>query len=263
VALAWVLNGFWLIHADRAAVAARPAGEGLDRLAISTLPQFQKTVSHLLDTYPTNELYISLDTASLTAKAGRALQAISWSEPPTLTLFVLGQPAIYAHSETSAIPLSARAAQINYPDNDTLAFDVIPAYTRAQLADTPRYAVDWPTAQGLTLLGYDVENTPPTLTTYWLMEALAEERGQWLYAPYAHLINRAGQMVANVGGPGLPGYYYRPAEAHLIRMALPELPPGEYQLEVGLYDGVHGLGATFLPPAAPPQPAYTASLIWP
>ena len=35
---------------------------------------------------------------------------------------------------------------------------------------------------------------------------------------------------------------------------------GAYTLELGLYDGVHGVGTTFFPPDDIPQPFYRATI---
>ncbi len=115
----------------------------------------------------------------------------------------------------------------------------------------------------MTLIGYDLSPTGHQLTVYWLIEALAEERNGWLYAPYAHLINAQGRQAANVSAPGLSGHYYRLGDVYLYRIDLPDLPAGDYQLELGLFDGLHQLGITFLPSGDTPRPFYRASLTLP
>lgn len=266
VALLWFGHAAWLIAADRAWVAAHPAGDLLDHLSYRAVAQFQNTARPLIDRYGLTEIYAPLDSASLTAKTGRVLTAMNLASPELL-IAPLERPAVYVRQGLGHAPdlwpQAQRAALLTFPADDTLAWDVFPARTRAEWAAVPQHVVDWPTAQGLTLLGYDVDVTARALTVYWLVEALAEERGDWIYAPYAHLSNAPGQVLVNVGGPGLQGGAYRLGDVFISRMALPEIESQTYQLELGFYDGVHGLGVTFWPPEAPPQPAYMASLVWP
>lgn len=266
LALAWFCHAAWLIGADRAWVAAHPAGDLLDHLSYRAVAQFQNTTRPLIDEYGLTEIYAPLDSASLTAKTGRVLTAMNLAAPELL-IAPLERPAVYVQQGLGRAPdlwpFAQRAALLTFPANDTLAWDVLPARTRAEWAALPQHAIDWPTAQGLTLLGYDVDFDGRALTLYWLVEALADERSAWIYAPYVHLVNASGQVVVNAGGPGLQGGAYRLGDVFISRVALPEIDSQTYQLELGFYDGVHGLGVTFWPSAAPPQPAYTTSLVWP
>ena len=261
------LNSGLLLRAGNQAVAQRPAGENLDQLSIQALLSFQPTAARLVDQYGLHEIYAPLVSESLSAKVGRNLQAASWSELPQFLIFPLNRPALYVRGQGGALapplPLSERVARLDYPGGDVISFDLIPAFTRDQLAALPQNRVDWPTAEGLTLIGYDLSPTGHQLTVYWLIEALAEERNGWLYAPYAHLINAQGRQAANVSAPGLPGYYYRLGDVYLYRIDLPDLPAGDYQLELGLFDGLHQLGITFLPSGDTPRPFYRASLTLP
>ena len=79
-----------------------------------------------------------------------------------------------------------------------------------------------------------------TFTLYW--EGIGPHPPPVDYNVFVHLIDAAGQLVANSDGPPRNGNYPTgawlasdivPDERHLVLP--PELPPGEYELRVGLY----------------------------
>jgi hypothetical protein len=94
----------------------------------------------------------------------------------------------------------------------------------------------------LTLLGYDqlpIANNELPLTLYWRTEAPLPLD----YTTFVHLRNAAGENVAQKDQPPLNGSYptslWDPGEiiADKIVIPLPDnLPAGEYQLVIGLYD---------------------------
>jgi hypothetical protein len=97
----------------------------------------------------------------------------------------------------------------------------------------------------LTLLGYDLERLvdegQPSLqlSLYWRSEALLPAD----YTTFVHLLNQAGDVVAQKDRPPLDGAYptslWDPGEiiADQMRIPLPsDLPDGNYNLVVGLYD---------------------------
>jgi hypothetical protein len=240
---------------------ARPAGGSLDHLSIRAVLPFQRAAGALVDDYGLSEFYVSWDSASLSAAAGHDLEAINWFDLPSFQIMPLDRPAVYIRlasgQSASTLPLASRVAQLNYPGQDSIAFDAIPAYSRAQIAALPQQRVEWPTAEGLTLLGYDLRSERE-LVVYWMVDGLVSGREEWLYVPYAHLTNDQGELVANIGATGIPGHLYRVGDVYIYRMEIPALAAGEYELELGLFDGIHGgVGVTFLPPGQVPKPVYT------
>jgi len=118
----------------------------------------------------------------------------------------------------------------------------------------PRYALNQPfgDAPNLTLLGYDLtdQNGQPyselvsrpselKLTLYWRSDSLLSVD----YTTFVHIRDANGQTVAQRDQPPLNGAYptslWDPGEiiADEIIIRLPaELPEGEYQLVIGMYD---------------------------
>jgi len=105
-------------------------------------------------------------------------------------------------------------------------------------------------ADNMTLRGY--EQDPPTLlsgdtlrlTLFWEASGTPSQD----YTIFVHFNNRNGEQVSGADGPPVYGDYatrlWRTGDQILDEhiLVLPDnLPPGEYQLAVGLYDPVSGV----------------------
>jgi 4-amino-4-deoxy-L-arabinose transferase-like glycosyltransferase len=110
---------------------------------------------------------------------------------------------------------------------------------------SPTNSLDAALADGITLGGYDLNPQPAypgemlQVTLYWQ----ATGRPSKGYTVFIHLLDTGGNQVAVADGPPVngdyPTYLWRAGEQivddHI--MTLPaDLPPGEYQMAVGLYD---------------------------
>jgi hypothetical protein len=97
-------------------------------------------------------------------------------------------------------------------------------------------------APNLTLLGYDqlpITNNELPIILYWRSEAPLSLD----YTTFVHIRNAAGENVAQKDQPPLKGAYptslWDPGEIIADKMVIPlpdNLPVGEYQLVIGLYD---------------------------
>jgi hypothetical protein len=123
--------------------------------------------------------------------------------------------------------------------------------------------VDWASAQGLSLVGYDLSPDDRDLWEYWTVDVLQAGRQQWLFAPFAHVVDASGRTTVNVAAPGLPGYTYRQGDVLLAHLGLPALPPGNYSLDLGMEDGLHGLVVNLEPPGSVETDHYRGSLVKP
>jgi hypothetical protein len=75
-----------------------------------------------------------------------------------------------------------------------------------------------------------------TLTYEWLV--LAEENGRVRYHFFNHLLNDAGELVAQEDAPAINAFYWRAQDRLVTQFHLtlpPDLPDGQYSLLVGLY----------------------------
>jgi hypothetical protein len=241
-----------LVSAGGALAAARPIGSSLDEMSLAAADGFGRHVRALAEQHQLEAVYVPLQAATLSARAGLDLSAVNWVNLPQVPQLVVGRPALYVQLGRGAPPPALRLAErvdlLEFPGQDFVAFDRLPAYSREELSQLPEHGVAWPSEQGLTLIGFDEPDADGRLRLYYAVDALAPDRHEWLLGPYAHVVDETGQVVANVSAPGLPGYYYRQGDVFMAEMQLPSLPAGRYRLELGLFDGVHGAGVTFVTP---------------
>ena len=262
-------------NADSLYNAAHPAAFELDHITLGASRRIGQALRRLTEVHKVNEIYANLPWPSPIAWSQRPLTTVSWFVIPDRIIVPMDRPAIYVRlghgAPTPPFDLARRVETIAFPGGDSVVFDVFPAMDRPTIAALPQTRVDWPSETGLTLLGYTF-NRPLrigetiTVTTYWLVENLTESRPQYIYGPYLHLDATDDSIYLNAGAPGIEGSYYRQGDLYIQPIQLPippEARPGEYQLELGLYDGVHTIGTTFFPPNDIPRPFYTTTVALP
>lgn len=256
-----------LLRATGTLQAARPGATGIDEFTLRANAQLRALAKQVLTQQPTSEFYVGIPGESFQVKVGRLVSVINTFDLPARQMFRLGVPSAYirlTNGPAPALPWATTRWVEPLPGGDVLMVDEIPALTRAAVLGQLQHPVDWPSMEGLTLLGYSVLPASHTLQVAWVVDGLHEARAGWLYAPYAHVRTTTGQWLANVSAPGLPGGLYRPDEVYFFHLPLPpDLPSGTHELTLGLYDGVNDLGLTLLPPQADPRPAYVTRLAWP
>lgn len=123
--------------------------------------------------------------------------------------------------------------------------------TEAPAAD----AVNIPGDAGIAFAGLEIE-TPPqagheaVILTRWRITELKAGRENWLFGPFVHVYDGAGQRVAIGDGSVVPGFQWRAGDVQLqrIRVQIPPDAAGPFRLMVGQYDGVHGLNVIFTLP---------------
>jgi len=281
--LAWLAAGaglalasFSALHLTAAANAAQPGPQPGARLDVITLNASQRMgalLNEFMSRYQVTELYSDLPDVVPTAWTGRPVSVVSWSIGNQLVILPDDQPALYLRTNWGAaplaVPLSTRVQLFTWPGNAFTSLDLVPAYKRAAQAALPQVRIDWPSDTGLSLLGYSID-TPlrpgqtSVMTTYWRIDSLAEMRGQFIFGPYLHLVNVNGSLAINVSAPGLPGYYYRQGDLYVETIDLPipaDLAPGTYNMDLGLYDGLHAAGTMFHPAGQADQEFYRTSVM--
>lgn len=108
----------------------------------------------------------------------------------------------------------------------------------------PKNPLDARLGETIHLLGYDVEtqNGRVALTLYWQ----PQDRLAAAYTVFNHLVDEAGAPVAQQDGMPLAGAWpttcWRPGEIVVdsYQISLDAVPPGEYRLLAGMYDGRTG-----------------------
>ncbi len=121
---------------------------------------------------------------------------------------------------------------------------------------------------GWTQLGDLTAGQTVTLLIFWRVQALHEDRGIWLFAPYAHLFDANGTRVAITEGNVISALTWRPGDLLVQRLDLtvPADAAGPFTINVGLYDGVRtredgsvGINAVFRIPNGA-ETTYSADL---
>jgi 4-amino-4-deoxy-L-arabinose transferase-like glycosyltransferase len=158
---------------------------------------------------------------------------------PALYWFTLG---LYAEPGAERLPVRA--------DGESQPGGVVrlgPLRVLSEQAVRPSQPLDYRFGSAIQLTGYDVDLAQAgslTLTLYW--QASAAPEGHWTV--FAHLLDAGGNAVAQHDAPPRQGDYPtwawqagdRVADPHTLLLP-PDLPPGSYRLQVGLYrreDGV-------------------------
>jgi hypothetical protein len=271
-----VVAATWLAQLEverrfRAEHPIAPNVMDLDRLTLDASLQVGAELRQLSADHATQHVFALLPAPDAAAWSLRPLETTTWFDDPNLLIFPLDQAAIYVRPGRGAPPtpyaLAQRETVLAFPPDDYVAYDVFPARTRQQVLDLLQVVVDWPSDTGRSLLGYSAAGDwragqVTRLTTFWAIESLPEGYTNGLYGPYAHLNAPDGRTVANVGAQALEGYYHRLGHVYVqpLEVTVPAgSAPGKYELELGLYDGVHQAGTQFYSPLGQ-RPFYTTTV---
>ncbi len=154
------------------------------------------------------------------------------------------------------------------PAGATVGFPVLTQVRVAPeqpLAVAPQHPLDYQLGEQVALVGYDLSgpiqsNTPLTITLYWR----ADDHLQEDYTVFVHLLDDAGQKLAQHDGPPRHGRYPTPAwqpgdvipDEHVLEV--PMLPPGQ---QVRLVTGMYHPGTLERLPALGPDGPLSDGLI--
>ncbi|MBN1963997.1 MAG: hypothetical protein JW910_05090 [Anaerolineae bacterium] len=200
----------------------------------------------------------------LNSFSGRAFPVWHETRAPAFSIIPAGGGVyVAAHEATApafAPPTGAqRAASFTTPDGLLLTIDAFPPEAAARCA-TEDGAFDVPSEQGLTLHAAWLAPTEGgyTLTTLWRVDGRPAEADHWLFAPFAHLFDAAGQRVGVISGEAVPGYEWRIGDCHVHQMwlALPPDAAGPFTLQIGQYDAIRAENAIFVLPDGEYTPLY-------
>jgi len=253
-------------------ISATDTTEAFDRITLQATLQVGQMTRRLVDTYQIKDVFARLPEPDLAAWSQRPVHTISWFNTPNLLILPQDHASLYVRLQAGTPPpllkLSERVAVIQIPPNNYVAFDIFPKMDWAAMRSLPQIRLDWPSDTGRTFLGYTLAGDwragrTGTVTTYWLIETLPDNYTQFLYGPYLHLNTANGATLVNSTARGIEGYYYRRGDLYIQPIAVPipgDARPGQYQLELGLYDGVHQAGTTFFPANEAPRRFYTTTV---
>jgi 4-amino-4-deoxy-L-arabinose transferase-like glycosyltransferase len=93
---------------------------------------------------------------------------------------------------------------------------------------------------GWTLSAELLPGATADLDLFWRVEALHPDRGIWMFAPFAHLLDASGARLAVADGASIAALDWAPGDLLVYRLAVsvPADAEGPFALRVGLFDGV-------------------------
>jgi 4-amino-4-deoxy-L-arabinose transferase-like glycosyltransferase len=251
VAILFGLN----LHQASEAVARRPTGPEFNDWALEAGAKVGATVRDLSegDGYP-RRICAKGDETLLSSLSGTYLTTLREIEFPNYVVLPGEEPLLYALVNTVPEPEALGPLQESFPEYDILLADgtrvsflrALP-YSRDTALALPDVTFDWPSEAGLSMLGYSLDvairpGQPIRCTTYWRVEELYPGREEWYIDAFYHLLDQAGQIITNVGGHGQWGYRWQLGDVYVDRVSIPvpaDLAPGEYRIEIGLFDCIH------------------------
>lgn len=192
----------------------------------------------------------------LSGLSATSVQTIRGVAYPDFVVLPAAEPLLYVIDGGGDFPAWFRPF-VDADTTRTLTFDDGAQITLAEtapdaavrLAEQPIEPVEWGSEAGITLAGYTLEGTAAPgsaleLITYWRVDELNPGRAEWYVAPSYHLLDEAGNLIANVGEHGQWAYRWELGDIYIQRMTIPvpdSAAPGDYSLEIGLFDSVRGV----------------------
>jgi len=167
-------------------------------------------------------------------------------------LLPVGRPAVYLITRPLPAALDAALVRlggqergsVSSPDGGTARAVAVPACSEAEaMSLVPRRVAAVDLDSGLTLLGYDAPAAARagdtiTLTTYWAFRSVPVNEQGVGHSLFNHLLDAAGEKVAQRDGFGLPERYWREGRVLVQWFELPlpgDMPAGDYTLLTGMY----------------------------
>lgn len=123
---------------------------------------------------------------------------------------------------------------------------------RAEQNFVPRNPADIPSDIGVRFIGWHLlqpmqAGRTVQLRTYWRVDSLPPERFGWIFVPYAHVFDGAGNRTLIVDGEPLPLATWQVGDwlVQEMRIPIPTGSTGPYGLNVGIVDGGRMVNAIF------------------
>ncbi len=257
------------LNLERAAqqVAARPIEPEFDNWALAVGARMGATVRELVGS-ARRPVRIAAEGKAplLSSLSGTYVTTLLGLDYPSYVMLPGQEPLVYVLADNGPQPGVLGPQEESFPQRDMLLADGSrisflrsQPYSREAALGLPAVPLGWGSEAGFALLGYTLGGAlrpgqPYICTTYWRVDELRPERWEWYVGAFYHLLDRDGRMVANVSGHGQWANRWQLGDVYVERMNIPlpaDLAAGEYRLEIGLFDTIHGRNWSLQGPAGP------------
>ena len=263
IALVFALNLF----ADEANLAQHPTGPKFNGWSLEAGVQVGDTLRALnTSTSVPSRIVADGRDSQLSSWSGQDLQNLNGLDYPDFVVVPSDQPLLYILSNAPAQPAHLSLRWQLHPERDLIFADgtrisfrqALPS-TRPEMLALPASKVDWPSESGLSLLGYTLDGTVSAghtldATTYWRVDQLKSDRAEWYVGAFYHLAQNDGRPITNVGQHSQWARRWELGDTYIEHAQIPippDLPAGNYQLTIGLFDSVHQRNFALLSPDSP------------
>ena len=257
------------LHRASEEVARRPTGPEFGDWALTAGAQVGAVIRDLFqgEGHP-RRICAAGHKEVLSSLSGTYIAAVQELDFPNYVVLPGKDPLLYVLVNTVPGADALGPLQESFPERDILfangtkvSFLRALPYSRDAALALPDVIIDWPSETGLSMLGYSMSPTaqpgqPIHCTTYWRVDELLAERGEWYIGAFYHLVSQSGQIMANVSEHGQWGYYWQLGDVYVERVNIlvpSDLAPGEYRIEIGLFDFVHARNYYLRSPDGPIQ----------
>ncbi|MBK9124273.1 MAG: hypothetical protein IPM16_14305 [Chloroflexi bacterium] len=180
----------------------------------------------------------SLNVVNEVRMAGVTIIPVSGGLVVTLSAEPIDPPPLA--SDSQVIPITGGMASISRFVPGGIDLDALPN------------AMNVPTAQGLSLRGYDLTSnrrgTRWTLTTYWHVVMANPDASRDAFGSFTHVYDADGAQILNVDGHIVPGYLWNTGDLHVHQQRFELAPDIPFTVGIGQYDADAGQNLAFILP---------------
>ncbi len=219
--------------------AAAEAGRSLRALVLADAGPFPRRIA------------AEGDKALLSGLSATYVQPVRGVAFPDFVLLPSAAPLVYVYDGHVGVPTWLQPwlreePALTFDDGTRLGFAQTQPLLTTAFAPVETL-VGWRSEAGLTFAGYTLNELPDgalELITAWRVDELHPDRGGWYVAASVHLLDAAGNLVANVAAQGQWGHRWELGDVYVERVTVPGPIPSGGRVEIGLFDSVRGVGYT-------------------